>query len=160
MTSFFFTAICAAILSAGTPAAPADTLNRYVIDKQNVENFDGSQLAGTKVLAYEISTVEQDGQIIRIHDIRTDRGAEPLVIIDGNAISFKKMHSLDPASIESIQVLRDKSAQAYEKFGETANGVIVITIKAPGSYEPSREKFSKSIQIRGTKIGDKNKESD
>ncbi|MBR1538586.1 MAG: hypothetical protein IJ636_03670 [Bacteroidales bacterium] len=153
MTNFFLTAICAALLSAGTPAAPADTLNRYVIDKQVVENFDGSQLAGTKVLAYEITTANEDGQVVRIHEIRTNRGVEPLVIINGNVISFKKMHSIDPASIESIQVLKDKSAQAYEKYGETANGVIVITIKEPGTYEPSRGKFS-SIQIR---VGDKNK---
>ena len=70
MTHFLFTALCALLLNAG---APADTLNHYVIDNQPVENFDGSQLLGEKIEGYDITTVEKDGQVIRIHQIRTQR---------------------------------------------------------------------------------------
>ena len=141
MTHFLFTALCAFLLNAG---APADTLNHYVIDNQPVENFDGSQLLGEKIEGYDITTVEKDGQVIRIHQIRTQRGSEPLYIIDGKAVPATVFQSLDPKSIESISVYKGNGAQAYEKYGNTANGVIVVNLKEPGTYTPSGEK----LQVR------------
>lgn len=57
---------------------------------------------------------------------------EPLIVIDGNTISGedtkKTMDALDPNTIESITVLKDKSATAL--YGEKGkNGVIQITTK-------------------------------
>ena len=52
----------------------------------------------------------------------------PLVVIDGKTVDFEKMKDVDPKTIESIDVLKDKSG--IEKYGEKAkNGVIVITTK-------------------------------
>jgi hypothetical protein len=141
MTHFLFTALCALLLNAG---APVDTLNHYVIDNQPVENFDGSQLLGEKIEGYDITTVEKDGQIIRIHQIRTQRGSEPLYIIDDKAVSATVFQSLDPKAIERINVYKGNGAQAYEKYGNTANGVIVVNLKEPGTYTPSGEK----LQVR------------
>ena len=141
MTHFLFTALCALLLNAG---APADTLNHYVIDNQPVENFDGSQLLGEKIEGYDITTVEKDGQIIRVHQIRTQRGSEPLYIIDDKAVSATVFQSLDPKAIERINVYKGNGAQAYEKYGNTANGVIVVNLKEPGTYTPSGEK----LQVR------------
>ena len=52
----------------------------------------------------------------------------PLVVIDGKTVDFEKMKDVDPKTIESIDVHKDKSG--IEKYGEKAkNGVIVITTK-------------------------------
>lgn len=141
MTHFLFTALCALLLNA---SAPADTINHYVIDSQPVENFDGSQLLGEKIEGYDITTVEKDGQVIRIHQIRTQRGSEPLYIIDGKAVTATVFQSLDPKAIERINVYKGNNAQAYEKYSNTANGVIVVNLKEPGTYTPSGEK----LQVR------------
>ncbi len=55
-----------------------------------------------------------------------------LYIIDGKESSFSGMKGLDPKNIESVSVLKDKSAiAAYGSKGE--NGVIVITTKKGAS---------------------------
>jgi len=57
-------------------------------------------------------------------------GKTPLYILDGKEIKIKKedIKKLDPNKIESINVLKDKSA--VEKYGEKGkNGVIEITTK-------------------------------
>ena len=52
----------------------------------------------------------------------------PLYILNGKEISDKEMKKLDPNSIKSINVLKDKFAT--EKYGEKgANGVLEITLK-------------------------------
>lgn len=64
----------------------------------------------------EITTIQYDG------------GKKPLLIIDGKKVPNKEMKHLDPNTIESINVLKDKSA--IKKYGEEGkNGVIEITSK-------------------------------
>ncbi|MEJ7768079.1 MAG: TonB-dependent receptor plug domain-containing protein [Chitinophagaceae bacterium] len=55
---------------------------------------------------------------------------EPLIIVDGEPLPIgTNANSIDPATIESINVLKDKSAtELYGKKGE--NGVVIITSKA------------------------------
>ena len=62
--------------------------------------------------------------------IHKDDNKEPLIVIDGRETNKKEMHSIDPSSIESINVLKDGSAK--EKYGKKGkNGVIeIITKKA------------------------------
>ncbi|MDT0559271.1 M56 family metallopeptidase [Ichthyenterobacterium sp. W332] len=55
-------------------------------------------------------------------------GKNPLIIVDGKEIKKKDLSDIDPDTIESITVLKDKKAtEKYGKKGE--NGVIVITLK-------------------------------
>ncbi|MBS1663587.1 MAG: TonB-dependent receptor plug domain-containing protein [Bacteroidetes bacterium] len=55
-------------------------------------------------------------------------GRTPLYIIDGVEKDQKEMNTLDPNTIESINVLKD--AGAVEKYGEKGrNGVIIINLK-------------------------------
>lgn len=164
MTHFLFTALCALLLNTGvstTPAvsaAPADTLTRYVIDNQPIENFDGRQLVGEKIVTYHILTDEKDGQVIRTHQITTQRGLEPLYIIDGKVVLATVFQSLDTKAIERIDVYKGNAAQAYEKFGNTGNGVIVIYLKQPGTYTPSGEQ--PKVIIRGNASLNDNKKDD
>lgn len=59
-------------------------------------------------------------------------GDKPLIILDGVLIDEKEMGKIDPADIEEISVLKDKSATAV--YGERGkNGVMLITSKKPKS---------------------------
>jgi TonB-dependent SusC/RagA subfamily outer membrane receptor len=52
----------------------------------------------------------------------------PLYILEGKEISEEEMKLIDPDKIESINVLKDKSAESL--YGEKGkHGVIVITLK-------------------------------
>jgi len=59
---------------------------------------------------------------------KNENATPPLYILNGKEISDKEMKKLDPNSIKSINVLKDKFAT--EKYGEKgANGVLEITLK-------------------------------
>lgn len=154
MTTLVFSLLCTAVLSTGTGTAPADTLIRYIIDKQDVEHFDGSQLKGARIEAYDITVINVNGQAVQVHNIQTDRGALPLILIDGKPVTMEDMKALDPAAIASVRVFKDKEAiakfsanETYAHFVDSArNGVIVITLKQPGTYTPSRKK-AKAIYV-------------
>ena len=60
--------------------------------------------------------------------ISTDSGKNPLYIVDGKEVSKDVFVDLKPDAIESISVLKDKSA--IEKYGEKGkDGVIIIKTK-------------------------------
>ena len=55
-------------------------------------------------------------------------GSDVLVVLDGIIIPNSQLNDIDPKDIESISVLKDKSAT--ELYGEKGkNGVIIITSK-------------------------------
>ncbi|NEW83223.1 MAG: TonB family protein [Mariniphaga sp.] len=62
----------------------------------------------------------------------------PLIFLDGVIIEKSKMDAINPNDIESINVLKDKSAT--DKYGEMAkNGVMEITSKKQGVHFKSAE---------------------
>ena len=64
---------------------------------------------------------------IRVRGMSTVNACDPLYVIDGVATN-ENLNSLNPADIESIQVLKDASSASI--YGSrAANGVIVITTK-------------------------------
>ncbi len=64
---------------------------------------------------------------IRVRGMSTINGNDPLYIVDGVATT-ENLNSLNPADIESIQVLKDASSASI--YGSrAANGVIIITTK-------------------------------
>ena len=64
---------------------------------------------------------------VRIRGMSTVNGNDPLYIIDGVATT-ENLNSLNPADIESMQVLKDASSASI--YGSrAANGVIIITTK-------------------------------
>lgn len=55
-------------------------------------------------------------------------GKDPIVFVNGKEITKDKMNSIDPNTIEKIDVL--KGEKALSQYGEKAkNGVIVVTLK-------------------------------
>lgn len=69
---------------------------------------------------------------VRHMSIGSKDGGKPLFILDGVLIDEKEMGQINPADIQEISVLKDKSATAI--YGEKGkNGVVVITTKKPKS---------------------------
>lgn len=72
----FLSAICALSLNAGAAMVPASSIDRYIINGEQVENFDGSQLVGKTISDYKLIVAKgnaADGDV-RCHIIRTDGG--------------------------------------------------------------------------------------
>lgn len=77
---------------------------------------------------------EDEDYIIELNDdnnaifISDKNGKKPLFIIDGKQVPKEKLKDLNPKQIESVTVLKDKSAT--EKYGDKGkNGAIVIKTK-------------------------------
>ena len=70
----FLSAVCALGLNAAMVAAPADTIDRYIINGQLIEKFDGSQLVGKTVSDYKITLAKGNSgeAVVRMHVIGTD----------------------------------------------------------------------------------------
>ncbi len=66
--------------------------------------------------------------MVRIRGIGTINNSNPLYVVDGMPVDYRRINMLNPADIESISILKDASAAAI--YGsQAANGVIMITTK-------------------------------
>lgn len=149
--------------AAPAPAAP-DTLDHYIIDNQQVAQFDGSQLVGKKVERYRIITLVSDGNVIRIHDIQTEgagnlsirvvsaQPADPAYVVDGKQVSKEELERLKASRIHSIEVVKNGSREDVKKYAGWENGVILVTTKKEGdpSVEAADGDSPKVITIRKT----------
>ncbi|WP_106794822.1 TonB-dependent receptor [Aquimarina sp. Aq78] len=126
--------------------------------KQSVRNITGSvtvikaeDLAATTPVDIEQSlqglaagvTVSSEGgpggsAMVRIRGFGTINNNDPLYVIDGTPTTTG-INQLNPADIESMQILKDASSSAIYGF-RAANGVILITTKG-GKYN-SKTKFT------------------
>lgn len=130
------------ILRAEPLMEPADTVNHYVIDNQSVRNFDGSQLIGKKIVSYQVTTVANGKEVIRIHDINTEEGRskfqasmtyDPVYVLDGKQIQKAEFEKLNPDAIKSMSVIKDGSREDVKKYVGWENGVILIETKKDGT---------------------------
>lgn len=126
--------------------------------KQSVRNITGSvtvvkaeDLAATSPVNIEQSlqglaagvTVGSEGgpggeAMVRIRGFGTINNNDPLYVIDGTPTTTG-INQLNPADIESMQILKDASSSAIYGF-RASNGVILITTKG-GKYN-SKTKFT------------------
>lgn len=73
-------------------------------------------------------TIQKDLNISIRSNGKTSPESNPIIYLDGKKVPFETLSEISPESIESIDVLKDKSAT--EKYGdEGENGVILITSK-------------------------------
>ena len=148
MRTILLTALCA--ITIGTQAKVAnDTIDKYIIDKQPIEHFDGSQLEGKRISKYMIAYKQGKGVVEKHHVIYTDAKivrltgnddksvsvvTEPLLIVDGKEISPEDFAKLNSQAIDHIDVLKAGSKAAKEYYGKKgSNGVIIVTTKAAKS---------------------------
>ncbi|AOW20374.1 M56 family metallopeptidase [Urechidicola croceus] len=94
----------------------------------NDNDNDENELIEVIVLDEEESLNNSTTKKKNVKIIQTDKGKEPLYIIDGKESTREEMESLGTDKIESVNILKDKSA--IEKYGLRAkDGVVEIKIK-------------------------------
>lgn len=107
------------------------------IPTSNISNAFAGKLAG--VIAVQRSGQPgADGSTFFIRGISTFNGAtNPLIILDGVAVSSADLNSLAPEVIESFSILKDATATAiYGSRG--ANGVMIVTTKSGKDLDKPR----------------------
>jgi len=97
------------------------------LEKANSTSFsDAIQGRASGVTVTQSQGAPGSSSVIRIRGIGTVNNNEPLYVVDG--VFFDDYNIINPADVESIEVLKDASAQAI--YGSrAANGVILITTK-------------------------------
>ena len=135
MVTVFLSAIIAASLTFTPANAPSDTTNRYYINGELVENFDGSQIVGHKITAYKIDDIKARKQVVRIHHIST-KIVEPRYILDHEEVA--------KVVADSVMVSGNVSSVKVIKGAETG-GLIVIKTKDQVEKE---EEIKRSSQAR------------
>jgi len=102
------------------PALAADAIAVDTIEQDTI----GNKKSGT-------GTADSVLNIRIIGRVDTTR-SHPLIFVDGKELEYAKLNGIDPNIIESVSVLKDKSATAiYGGRGE--KGVILITTKKKGA---------------------------
>lgn len=111
MGTLLLSAICALTLSAGNITERPDTTIKYIIDKSEVKNFDGSQLDGKTIESYTIADYpSEDGKnVTRLHVIQTKTGEKVIYIVDNKgytAEEFKQIRPKIQTRIKSIAIYK------------------------------------------------------
>ncbi|MBO7538488.1 MAG: TonB family protein [Prevotella sp.] len=97
-------------------------VKKIMVDGNPVKKImiDGKPVENSESAAYIAGYTAAQGGISSDH--------LPMVIADGKTIDINKMKEIDPKTIESMTVLKDKAA--INQYGEKAkDGVIIITTK-------------------------------
>ncbi len=116
-------------LTGAVVAVSGDELKKSVAP--NVSNSLVGRLPGLVVVT-RTGEPGNDASLLRIRGVNTLGDNSPLVVVDG--IPNRDLNRIDPATIESITVLKDASAAIYGS--QAANGVILVTTKRGRSGKP------------------------
>lgn len=145
MVTVFLSAIIAASLTFTPAKAPSDTTNRYYINGELVENFDGSQIVGHKITAYKIDDIKARKQVVRIHRISTEI-VESRYILNNIGVSKAVADSvMQSGNVSSVKVFK----------GVETGGLIVIKTKDEVEKE---EEFKRSFQTKIKEYIEKSKQ--
>ena len=148
MRTILLTALCA--VAIGTQAKVAnDTIDKYIIDKQPIEHFDGSQLEGKRISKYMIAYKQGKGVVERHHVIYTgdeneknftiegdadgpivvSKALGALVIIDGEEMTREGLSMIKSEDIAHVEVIKDTDLAVKQWGSRGVNGVIIVTTK-------------------------------
>lgn len=165
MKSLVIAALCAVTFTARAQEAKRDTIDKYIIDKEVVAHFDGSQLEGKCISKYMIAYKESGDVVVKNHVIHTEGGAvlsipsivehqnpnakkgpDPLIIVDGKETSKEDFGKINSAEIANITVFKPESAvKIWGSKG--SNGVIQVTTKANYSTEATQSNINEYLII-------------
>jgi len=116
-------------------ALNAETVNDYVYQQPPKKILKkGKKSATAKIGNNSIEVIPDTATNIRIDNpgsvdwIIAKEAKEPMVLLDGNRITYETLTKIDPKEIASITVLKDQPA--IDQFGEEAkDGILIITSK-------------------------------
>lgn len=155
MRTILLTALCAVVISTQAKVAN-DTIDKYIIDKQAVAHFNGSQLVGKYISKYKITYKKGRGVVERHHVISTDDVVEktvreigngnasiismtkkPLILVNGIETSPADFAKLKPEDIAHIEVIKDTDLATRQWGSKGLNGVIIVTTKTSSGSQNS-----------------------
>lgn len=153
MGTLLLSAFCALALNFQSAEIKKDTIHKYVIDKQVVENFNGTQLEGKTISKYIIAYKDVGNVVEKNHVIFTGNKTlsisspgtkdilngsinkinnyEGLIVVDGKEINRNELNGVvktgDMVSVD-IHKPGSKVADSYGEKGK--KGVLMIKTKA------------------------------
>lgn len=142
MKTILLSLFCVLALNVKGQEIKKDTIDRYLIDKQVIERFDGSQLEGKTISKYMIAYKHIGNIVEKNHIIITEKEGIPmngkpvkimkyegLIIVDGKETAFNDISNLKTDEIASMEIYKadSKVAKSYGEKGK--NGVMMITTK-------------------------------
>jgi len=148
MRTILLTALCAVAIGAQAKVAN-DTIDKYIIDKQLIEHFDGSQLEGKRISKYMIAYKQGKGVVEKHHVIYTgdevgkaftiegdadgpivvSKALGTLVIIDGEEMTREGLSMIKSEDIAHVEVIKDTDLAVKQWGSKGVNGVIIVTTK-------------------------------
>ena len=148
MGTLLLLAFCTLALNVQSVEIKKDTIDKYVIDKQTIERFNGTQLEGKTISKYIIAYKDAGTVVEKMHFILTGNESvsfsntpikqskyEGLVIVDGKEMSSDEFCKMNAKDIAGMKVYKAGSKVA-ESYGEPGkNGVLWITTKANKTSE-------------------------
>lgn len=154
MGTILLSAFCALALNVQSVEIKKDTIDKYVIDKQVIERFNGTQLEGKTISKYIIAYKDEGNVVEKTHIIYTDSTNSPvgnmivnldkpvngqklktLIVVDGKEMSTSDLSKMNLKEITNMQVYKadSKMAKSYGEKGR--DGVLWITTKANKASE-------------------------
>lgn len=142
MKTILLSLFCVLALNVKGQEIKKDTIDIYLIDKQVIERFDGSQLEGKTISKYMIAYKHIGNIVEKNHIIITEKEGIPmngkpvkimkyegLIIVDGKETAFNDISNLKTDEIASMEIYKadSKVAKSYGEKGK--NGVMMITTK-------------------------------
>lgn len=136
MRTILLTVICSLVSCSFTLSAQEKS-DKYIINGQVIENFNGAQLEGLMVDSYKIETSTEGGTIVRTHVITTSdaapsapKYAEPVYVVDGKAVTKEDFNKVNVFDIERINVIKANSEnEIIKRYSAEGKGVLIITLK-------------------------------
>lgn len=144
MGTIFLSAFCALALNVQATEVKQDTIHKYVIDKQAVENFNGTQLEGKTISKYIIAYKNVGKTVEKTHVIYT--GSPMITASDnmtteegGKTISIKNISKMTFGNDVAIKykglvIIDGKEAKSLDfAINIEPESIASIDIHKPGS---------------------------
>ena len=148
MGTLLLSVFCALTLNVQPAEIKKDTIDKYVIDKQVIEHFNGMQLEGKTISKYMIAYKDAGNVVEKIHVIYTANNVLSanelvmtkefldrtiyggLILVDGKEVDRKELKEIKALDIVNVNNYKadSKVAKSYGEKGK--DGVLVITTKA------------------------------
>lgn len=144
------------VIGYGTTTKKSSTGAISIVESSDLMDYTSTSFASamsgklTGVQVYQSNGSPGEAAVIRVRGISTlTAGGDPLIVVDGFPLTEgSDLNSINAASIESIQLLKDAASTAiYGSRG--ANGVVMVTTKGGIKGKPVVS-FSASYGIQSS----------
>jgi len=139
MGTLLISTICSILLSTGSLTEPSDTTEKYFINGEAVEYFDGSQLVGKTIKSWKIAFASSGKTVLKVHNIITSNGP----------MSSKRqvLYFLNNNQITDVKDIKNKEDIAevivYNNPENPSESVITYITK---DFKKSNEDFKKNLE--------------